>query len=281
MKKFKRILASLLAVLLLLSMITVTSFAIPELPPVYDAIIYLTDTDASGEGWSWDAETRVLSLDAFVGVGIYYDGNNFTDKITINATGFNSFDADDRYNILDCISFESIDLVVNGGIFYFADAEYAFDVENIQISDCIINAEGLYCVVDAYDVTIEDSTLNMVDCVYGIGYDDLTVKDSAISFSAEKLIDLETLEQLHDTSDAYPDKVSWAKLFVNWNTSYYEGESDYSTIEGIDEYTSDAVVTNTDISFKVASLDSNKPFDEATFIYSETDCFFNFTFDGC
>ena len=53
MKNFKRILSSLMAVILLLGMITVPSFAV-------STVITLDDTNASGDGWSWNATEKTL-----------------------------------------------------------------------------------------------------------------------------------------------------------------------------------------------------------------------------
>jgi len=275
MKNFKRIFSSILAVILLLGMITIPSFAAPTM-------IILDDTTASGDGWSWNADSKTLELNNYTGGGFEYSGGITDDEFTIIVKGTNTIDLDDRYNLKDVFVFEykSIE-VTGGGVINMYDAEYGFWARNITFKNVTVNAEGLYNFASAYDIVAEDTIFNLDDIAYGFVYGDVSMTNCKVNFVADELVDYETFNDL--ISDDYPDVVYWAHLFDNSHVSDYRNDGvEYDDAILMDEYVTDINLVNCDMSYKVSSADVEKPFDEGYFFSDNYDAAkYNRKIDNC
>ena len=275
MKNFKRILSSLLAVILLLGMITVPSFAV-------STTIILDDTSASGDGWSWNATEKTLELNNYTGVGFEYNGEITDDEFTIIVKGTNTIDLDDRYNLKDVFVFldNSIE-VTGGGVINMYDAESGFWARNITFKNVTVNAEGVYDFASAYDIVAEDAIFNLNDIAYGFDYEDISMTNCKVNFVADELIDSETFDNI--VSDDFPDVVYWANLFYNsYVGDYYLDEVEYDDAILMDEYVTDINLVNCDMSYKVSSADVEKPFGEGYFFMdSSAAAKFNRKIDNC
>ena len=258
MKNFKRILSSLLAVILLLGMITIPSFA-------ESTIIILDDTTASGDGWSWNATEKTLELNNYTGGGFAYNGGIADDKFTIIVKGTNTIDLDDRYNEKDVFDFyENSIEVTGGGVINMYDAEFGFLANNITFKNVTVNAEGLYNFASAYDIVAEDAIFNLDDNAYGFDYEDVSMTNCKVNFVADELVDYDTFDNI--ITDGYPDVVYWADLFYNSHVSdYVDDEVEYADAILMDEYVTDISLVNCDISFEVSSADAEKPFEDGYF----------------
>ena len=275
MKNFKRILSSLLAVILLLGMITIPSFA-------ESTIIILDDTTASGDGWSWNATEKTLELNNYTGGGFAYNGGIADDKFTIIVKGTNTIDLDDRYNEKDVFDFyENSIEVTGGGVINMYDAEYSFMARNITFKNVTVNAEGVYNFASAFDIVAEDTIFNLDDVAYGFDYEDVSMTGCKVNYVADELVDYDTFDNI--ITDGYPDVVYWADLFYNSHVSdYVDDEVEYADAILMDEYVTDISLVNCDISFEVSSADAEKPFEDGYFFCDNSDSAkYNRKIDNC
>lgn len=178
MKKFRRTVSFLLTIAICASLLSLSAFAANGYSITIDGTTFTSDVDKSGQGWSYEASTKTLTLDDYNGSSIVSSGN-----LNINISGSTVICggvANDKFSSLCC------GISVNGTLKLNAENDSEITIcgaDNVYVR----GGDGV--VATALEITsAESASLEIVGGDSESATGGFAIKASSVIFETKNLI---------------------------------------------------------------------------------------------